>query len=137
MKEVTPAHGWSVYKIVPWLKELKEYEGERFKKPLGRRTSKKTLPIVLGVLVAISFAFPPERDPRHTTLLLGDWLSIMSWLLIMAIVHWLVCKIKVDAGEAGRFKGVPSLLYILGFFSLLPIMHYRNCFEQFVIRLMS
>ncbi|UVI27428.1 hypothetical protein [Paenibacillus spongiae] len=137
IKAVTPANDWSVYKIIPWLRELKDYERERFKKTFRPHTSTKTSIIIHGVLVVITFVLPTEQDPRHMTLFLGDWLSIMCWLLIMVIVNWFVNKIKVDAEVGENIKGFTSLIYILGFLSILLCMYFRNSFEKLFIYFMS
>lgn len=137
IKDVTPAYDWSVHRLIPWLKELKEYELGRSKRNLRRQAAKKTLIIIYGVLIVIAFLFPLEQDPRHMTLFMGDWLSIMCWLLVMVTVHWFVNKINVDAEEGNKRTEYKWLIYILGCSSILLPMYFRNSFEALVIRFWS
>lgn len=137
IKDVTPAKGWSVYKVIPWLKKLKEYERERFKNPARFQASNKITVVIFGILVVIAFVFPAEQDPRPMSLFLGDWISLMCWLLIIVVLHWIVRKIEVDAEEGKSLKGITTLIYMSGFLLLILFLYLRNHFEKFVVSFMS
>jgi hypothetical protein len=137
IKDATPAYDWSVYKLIPWLRELKDYELGRSKRKLRRQSSKKELVVIGGVCLAIAFALPLEQDPRPMPLFVGDWLSIMCWLLVMVIVHWFVHKLKSDTGEGNKRKEFQLFLFIFGGASVVPILYFRSSFEEMVARFLG
>lgn len=136
IRETFPSYKWSLYKTIPWLRELREYEHGRWKRTLKFQTTNKTFIMISVVLVVIAFVIPMEQDPRPMTLFLGDWISLLCWLLVMVIVSWVINKMKVDADEGNKRTVSIWSFYILGFVSLFIFLYLRNSFEDVVAHFM-